>query len=262
MTFVDLKFLTSAEAKAVGQEESTVGLIPIGAIEQHGPHLPLSTDSVLAEVLAAKVAAKCIESIVVTPTLMVGLSEHHLDFPGTITLSTETLSAEIQAYISGLVRMGITRICLLSFHGGNFSFLGKFAATAKWPGIELVAYDDFRRFLHVMFQAGVKAGMELDATDSHAGALETSLILHVLGEHQVREFDSVTGYTAGEQGWLETMEVNGVSAISPTGVFGTPQGASAAAGKVILEALVEDVAFWLCNTFKLKADVKLPGSNV
>ncbi|MGG1596697.1 creatininase family protein [Paenibacillus naphthalenovorans] len=253
MSFVELKYLTSSEARAVGQDRGAVGLIPIGALEQHGPHLPLVTDSALAEVLAAEVAARCREPIVVTPTIMAGLSEHHADFPGTVTLGPVTLGAVIQAYITALKRMGLTRIGLFSFHGGNFRFLGKYAAgcSSIWPGMQVAAYTDFRRFLHVMFQAGVKAGLKLASTDSHAGAIETSLALHVMGEHRVRAFEAVTGYTAGEAGWLEAIETKGVQAISPSGVFGTPGGANAGAGKVILNALSEEVAVWLKDAFKL-----------
>jgi creatinine amidohydrolase/Fe(II)-dependent formamide hydrolase-like protein len=83
------------------------------------------------------------------------------------------------------------------------------------------------------------------------GALETSLALHVLGNHRVRAFGHVRGYTAGDLGWMETMQSQGVQAISPSGVFGTPAGASPAVGKVILDALVEEVTVWLRETFKL-----------
>jgi creatinine amidohydrolase len=255
MSFIELKYLTSSEAREIGKEPDAVGLIPIGALEQHGPHLPLVTDSAMAEVLAADVSACCRESIVVTPTLMAGLSEHHVDFPGTVTLDPVTLEGEIQAYITALERMGLTRICLLSFHGGNFAFLDEYAASygSTRPEIQIAAYTDFRRFLSVMFEAGKMAGLRLAPTDSHAGALETSLALHVLGEHRVRAFSAVTGYTGGEPGWMEIMQAEGVRAISPSGVFGTPAGASSAVGKIILDALVEEVAVWLRETFKLGA---------
>lgn len=253
MGFVDLRYLTSSEAREIAQNDSAVGLIPIGAIEQHGPHLPLFTDSIMAEVMAAEVSDRFREPIIVTPTLMAGLSEHHVDFPGTVTLAPDTLAAEIQAYITALKHMGVTRICLFSFHGGNFRFLGEYAASCvrTSPEIQIEAYDDFQRFLHVMYQAGLKAGLSLAPTDSHAGAIETSLVLHVLGEHRVRPFESVTGYTSGEPGWMDIMKAHGVGAISPSGVFGTPVGANPAAGKEILNALVEEVVYWMKRTFKL-----------
>lgn len=253
MSFVDLKFLTSSEAMAVAMEKGAVGLIPIGAIEQHGPHLPLITDSAMIEVLAAEAAGHFRDPIIVTPTLMAGLSEHHAEFPGTITLDPPTMKLEIDAYMTALVRMGLKRICLLSFHGGNFSFLGRYAASCfkRFPGIQVEAYDDFHRFLNVMFKAGLKAGLDLAPTDSHAGAIETSLVLHVLGESRVRAFNNVKGYTAGDPGWLETMQAKGVSAISPSGVFGTPVSASPEAGKLILEELVNEIGLWMEETFHL-----------
>ncbi|WP_078429797.1 creatininase family protein [Alkalihalobacterium alkalinitrilicum] len=254
MSFVDLKYLTSSESREIAQDKSAIALIPVGAFEQHGPHLPLFTDSILVEVMAAKVSDCFQEPIIVTPTLIAGLSEHHVDFPGTITLDPVTLAAEIRAYITALKHMGVTRICLLSFHGGNFSFLGEYAKKCgdDFPEIQIEAYDDFERFLNIMYQAGLSTGLELAPTDSHAGAIETSLVLHVLGEHRVRSFEAVAGYTTGEPGWMEIMQENGVPAISPSGVFGNPVGANPEAGEVILNALVEEVAFWLEGIYKLE----------
>ncbi|WP_419880458.1 creatininase family protein [Peribacillus sp. B-H-3] len=254
MSFIELKYLTSSEAAAAAREIGAIGLIPVGALEQHGPHLPLVTDSAMVEVLAAKAARRFREPVIVTPTLMAGLSEHHVEFPGTVTLDRKTLKTEILAYITTLNRMGLTRIGLLSFHGGNFSLLGEFADDNKLAlqGIHIEAYTDFRRFLNVMFNAGQKAGLQLASTDSHAGALETSLALHVLGEERVREFETVRGYTRDDQGWMETMQAKGVKAVSSTGVFGTPCGASARAGKLILDALVNEVVLWLGETFQLE----------
>lgn len=254
MSFVDLKYLTSDEAREIALDRGAVGLIPIGAFEQHGPHLPLATDSFMAEVLATNVAAKCKEPVVVTPVLMAGLSEHHTDFSGTVTLDSATLGGQLQAYINGLQRMGLTRVCLLSFHGGNFRFIAEYADGCRRsrPEIQVAAYDDFDRFLKVMFDAGVNAGLDLAPTDSHAGAIETSLVLHVLGKQRVRAFANITGYTLGEAGWMETIQKKGMRAVSSTGILGTPAGANPAAGKAILEALVEEVACWLKETFKLK----------
>ncbi len=258
MTFVDLKYLTSSEAGEFAQDQGAVALIPVGALEQHGPHLPLFTDSILVEVLAAKIADRFFEPIIVTPTLMAGLSEHHVDFPGTITLDPATLAAEIKAYITALKHMGVTRICLLSFHGGNFKFLGEYAQSygSTYPDIHIEAYDDFKRFLNVMYQAGLSTGLALAPTDSHAGAIETSLVLHVLGVHRVRSFENVIGYITPEPGWMEIMQEKGVPAISPNGVFGTPIGANPEAGKVILNALVEEVVSWLKGTYKLKENIR------
>ncbi|PLT29838.1 creatininase family protein [Peribacillus deserti] len=254
MSFVELKYLTSYEAAVAARQKGAIGLIPVGALEQHGPHLPLVTDSAMVEVLAAAAAERFREPVIVTPTLMAGLSDHHVEFPGTVSLDRKTLKGEIGAYITSLNRMGLTRICLLSFHGGNFSFLGDCADDnlLALQGVQIEAYTDFRQFLNVMHTAGQKAGLQLASTDSHAGALETSLVLHVLGEERVREFETVQGYTRNEHGWMETMQAKGVKAVSATGVFGTPCGASASAGKMILDALVDEVALWLGETFLLE----------
>ncbi|SCW33475.1 creatinine amidohydrolase [Paenibacillus tianmuensis] len=255
MSCIDLKYLTSSEAGEVSKRPGAVGIIPVGALEQHGPHLPLVTDSALAEILTAKVAECFREPVIVTPTLTAGLSEHHADFPGTITLNPTSLGAVLDSYIDGLQHMGLKRICLLSFHGGNFTFLGEYAARSSEirSELQIEAYTDFRRFLQVMYDAGLSAGLKLTPADSHAGSLETSLALHAMGEQWVRSFGTVSGYTEARPGWMETIQLHGVRAVSPNGVFGTPRGANAAAGKIILDALVNEVALWLKDKFGLNS---------
>jgi creatinine amidohydrolase len=249
VTFVDLRRLTSPQAAAV--DERAIGVVQVGACEQHGPHLPLDTDDLITEALVRDAAGRVAEPVVVAPLIAVGLSDHHAAFAGTVTVGRETLFALVDAHVAAFARMGMGRVALVSAHGGNFAALAEAAQSASGGlGAVVHAYADFARFLRLMAEAGRAAGLDAPATDSHAGAYETSMVLAIAGPDAVAEFAEVEGYVANEDGWLERL-ANGVEHLSPTGVIGRPAGASAAAGERVLDALATDVAGWLVRTFGL-----------
>jgi creatinine amidohydrolase len=136
--------------------------------------------------------------------------------------------------------MGIRRIGLWSWHGGNFAFVGELAAS--YAGEAAVAgYSDLQRFLEVMIAAGTEAGLAVAETDVHAGGLETSLML-AYHPGLVRPFEGVEGYTAAESGWLERLFREGVRPLSPTGVLGSLAGANAQAGERVCAACADELA--------------------
>lgn len=100
-----------------------LAIIPIGAHEQHGPHMVESCDAVLAEKMAEKLAEKMYPHVIVTPTVNMGVSHHHLNFPGTISLQPTTLIAILKDMIISLKHHGIQKFLLLNSHGGNQSTL-------------------------------------------------------------------------------------------------------------------------------------------
>ena len=244
--------LTWPEAEALRAQTDTVGLIPTGALEQHGPHLPLGTDFMVAEALARAVAEKLPVTVVVTPTLRSGLSDHHLAFPGTVSLSQDTFRGWVDAHIAGLERIGIERVAVFSGHGGNFAFIGELAAehTSRPGPTRVIAYDDLFGFVRVMDEAARAHGLEAPETDVHAGALETSVGLALFGG-LVGDHDGVEGYTAAEPGWMERIWADGIAALSSTGVLGDPSGATAAAGQAIFDALADELAGWIAREFDI-----------
>jgi len=247
MTFVQLSYLTWPEAQDIAEAGTAVGLIPVGSLEQHGPHLPLITDTVVAEALARAVAERIAEPVIVAPGYPGGLSDHHLAFPGTVSLSQHLFSGLLGAYLSGMQRMGIRRVGIISGHGGNFRFIGDFAR--EYPresaGIKLAAFDDLAGFLEVAMIAGREAGLNPSSTDVHAGVLETSMILHLMGSDNVREFSDVTGLASAEPGFLDTVYGAGIHTLTRTGVLGNPAGATAKAGGIIVAALAELITRWM-----------------
>ncbi|MED1472258.1 creatininase family protein [Bacillus salipaludis] len=100
-----------------------VAIIPVGAHEQHGPHMVESCDAVLAERMAKRLGERMFPYAVVTPTVNMGVSEHHMNFPGTISLNPSTLTAILYDMISSLKHHGINKFLLLNSHGGNQSTL-------------------------------------------------------------------------------------------------------------------------------------------
>ena len=252
MTFIAMEELRWPEAEALRTQTDTVGLIPTGALEQHGPHLPLGTDYMVAEALARTVAEKLPVPVVVTPALRAGLSDHHLTFPGTVSLSQDTFRGWVDAHIAGLERIGIERVAVFSGHGGNFAFIGELAAEhASRPGpTRVIAYDDLLGFVRVMDEAARARGLEAPETDVHAGALETSVGL-ALFSALVGDHDDVAGYTAAEPGWMERIFPDGIAALSSTGVLGDPSGATAAAGQAIFDALADELAGWMAREFEI-----------
>jgi len=118
MACYDLTAMTWEEVKESLQNVK-FAIIPIGAHEQHGPHMVESCDAVLAERMAKKLGEKMYPYALVTPTINMGVSQHHLNFPGTISLQPTTLIAILKDVISSLKHHGIEKFLLLNSHGGN-----------------------------------------------------------------------------------------------------------------------------------------------
>jgi creatinine amidohydrolase len=252
VTFIAMEELRWPEAEALRAQIDAIGLIPTGALEQHGPHLPLGTDFMVAEALARAVADKLPVPVVVTPALRAGLSDHHLAFPGTVSLSHDTFRGWVEAHIAGLERIGIERVAVFSGHGGNFAFIGELAAehTSRSGPTRVIAYDDLFGFVRVMDEAARACGVEAPETDVHAGALETSVGV-ALFDGLVGDHEGVEGYTAAEPGWTDRIWADGIAALTSTGVLGDPSGATADAGRAIFDALVDELAGWIVREFDI-----------
>ncbi len=105
--------------EAGGANRECVVLIPTGSLEQHGPHLPLFTDSLIATAVAESVEKNLPEKVLLTPTLWLGASGHHLRFPGTLSNSFEAYMGAIQSVVESLIPHGFTKFYVLNGHGGN-----------------------------------------------------------------------------------------------------------------------------------------------
>ena len=237
--------LTWPEAEAL-QGRRVLGLLPTGSLEQHGPQLPLATDSLIAAELGRRVAAAFAEPVVVAPVIPGGLSSHHLGFPGSLTLPEDVVGGALTAFVEAFERMGIREVAIFSAHGGNFAFLERFAAehARRETGTRVIAYSDLNGYVAAMFAGSRRGGVEPPATDVHAGAVETSQGLALFPEI-VRPYEAVVGYLADEEGWLERMQSEGMRAVSANGVLGDPSRARPEAGEPVFEAIAAELARWI-----------------
>jgi creatinine amidohydrolase len=245
MSYIAMTDLTWPEAEAL-RGQRVLGLLPTGSLEQHGPQLPLATDSLIAAELGRRVAHAFAEPVVVAPVIPGGLSTHHLGFPGSLTLPEDVFGGAITAFVEAFERMEIREVVIFSAHGGNFAFLKRFASERAERRTEtrVIAYADLDGYLGAMFDGARRGGVEPPTTDVHAGAVETSQGL-VLFPGLVRPYAEVVGYTAGEEGWLERMQAEGMRAVSANGVLGDPSRARAEAGEPIFEAIAAELVRWI-----------------
>jgi creatinine amidohydrolase len=248
LTYVDLQMLTWPEAEQLGSA-GAIGLVTLASLEQHGPHLPLATDSLLGERLARDVAERLPGPVVVTPVVRGGLSTHHLAFAGSVSVPPDAYRELVVSYLAGLERMGIRKIAVFSSHGGNFSLVGDLVADYSGQAT-LAGYSDLGRFVEVMMAAAAEQGLRAPETDIHAGGLETSMMLAAHPD-LVRPFDGVDGYTAAEPGWLARIFEDGIRPVSESGVLGAVRGANREVGDALFAALADELVGYFTRELDL-----------
>ena len=198
-------------------EPATV-LVPVGSLEQHGPHLPLDTDARIAAAVARRAADP---AMLVAPPLAYGASGEHEGFAGTLSIGHDALRAV-------LVELGrsagwASRMVFVNGHGGNLPTVPEAVVQLRQEGRE-VAWS----------------GCAVPGGDAHAGRTETSILL-ALDPSVVRLEAAEVGNTAELLALLPVLTKGGVRAASPNGVLGDPRGATAAEGEVLLATLVENL---------------------
>jgi len=227
--------------KAVNSGFRTV-LIPVGSIEQHGPHLPMFTDSLLAYDLCERLAKKLGRTLV-APVIRPGCSEHHLAFPGTISVSPSTLRALVDAYVGSLVKAGFKNFVLIPTHGGNFEPLRKGfrALKKKYPKAKVYGYFDLQRFVVAMNEVAARYRVSAEAAGAHSGFAETSCVLAVRNE-LVDMSSAAPGYVGPFNKEISQQIIKrGMTAFTKNGVLGDPRESSREAGEKIIQNLVDHI---------------------
>ncbi len=215
-----------------------VAVLPLGATEQHGPHLPFATDSWIADALAEGFCAHVPEALRL-PTLAIGASSEHLSFPGTLSLGERTLAAVLEDLARSLARHGFETIFCFSAHGGNLGVLRErrsdfeeAAAPAQW--IAFTDHAALERTLHALAEG---AGVSRGAAGLHAGELETSLLL-ALRPEAPRRYAFAAGLletpSAAQAIFYPDLRVHAAS-----GTVGDPRPAEAQRGARYLAAWIE-----------------------
>ena len=202
-------------------------IVPLGATEQHGPHLPLGTDTVIALALSAALADRLGPALAaLAPALPYGASGEHQGFDGTLSIGTEALTAVLVELARSATPPGggpFAAVLFVSGHGGNADALRRGVAALRAEGRSVSGW--FPR---------------LQGADAHAGRTETSLMLHLRPE-LVRLDRAEPGIVEPLADLLPRLRVVGMRGVSPNGVLGDPTGASAGEGKRIFDALVDDL---------------------
>ncbi|MCU1401552.1 MAG: Creatininase [Acidimicrobiales bacterium] len=199
---------------------SPILVVPVGSCEQHGPHLPIDTDTRIAVALADRLA-ESLPDMLVAPPLCITSSGEHRGFPGTLSIGLDAT----ELVIVELVRSAdwATGVVLINGHGGN--------ATAVRGAVETL-HAEGRRVL--AWWPRIAGG------DAHAGRTETSIML-AIAPGAVRTDALQPGNTVSIHDLYDTLATDGVAAVSTNGVLGDPTAGSAADGATIVDALVADL---------------------
>jgi creatinine amidohydrolase len=227
-----LERMTWPDIEAAIAGGKTTAIIVAGSSEQHGPHLPEGTDAMIGEGLGIRLAHK-LGNALVAPVIRPGCSNHHLAFPGTVSISSELLQGIIDAYLASLRRHGFKRFFIFSSHGGNFPVLTQMVERGLPPDVFVVS--DLINFAGVMLGTLHRFG-RTDKTIPHADASETGEML-VLQPSLVHMDRAERGFT-GEVDPDKLMK-EGLKAVTKNGVLGDPVGATEEMGEEVISALVD-----------------------
>ena len=232
---------TSPEIESSGVDTA---VLPVGAIEQHGPHLPLSVDWFQGDAIASGVAERL--DAFLLPGIPYGNSQAHEGFRGSISLSPETLASVVQEIGLGLLDQGFRRIAVLNFHGGNL--------VLKIATRDLNLNQDAGKvvLVHPHLEAAESLSRILEGAEDeqHAGELETSVMMHLAPEQVGDErIDHVPDVRPVYFDYIPMKE------FCPDGIWGRPSLATPEKGSLAVEAMIDATVSYLETTF---ADLGIP----
>lgn len=235
------------EIKEAIEKGKTTVLVISGSIEQHGPHLPTGTDTYLAYEVGQR-AARRLGHALVAPVIRPALSEHHMGFPGSFTLTWETYMDVLEDYCDSLARYGFKDVVLMSSHGGNNAVL-----KAITPDLAKKLYGKVNIHLVLHIEKGMaeavaflkEKGISAEKAGVHSGYGETSEML-VAKPHLVKMALAEQGQVGEALYRPENIPrfqidsfIHGVQHFSKNGILGDPRGANEGIGKELIDRSVK-----------------------
>jgi creatinine amidohydrolase len=232
-----------------------IAALPIAAVEQHGPHLPLGVDAMILEGCVARVAARLPHDLdaVFLPMQSVGVSPEHRDFPGTLSLSFETAARVLVEMAEGVVRAGVRKLVLMNSHGGNSALLTTVA-------LDLRARFDMLAVTCSLARFGYPDGLFSEAEQRHGvhgGEIETSLMLafrpDLVDMGRAKNFPPASLDFERDFVWLRADRPAGfgwmAQDLSPAGAMGDASKATAEKGEATAD-------YWTTAVIELLRDVE------
>jgi creatinine amidohydrolase len=219
----------------VARRRPRVAIVPLGATEQHGPHLPFATDTLVADALAARLAAR-LDDAIALPPLPVGCSSEHMAFPGTLDVTPATLVAVLGDVLRSLARHGVAEAFVFSAHGGNVATLRDAlpALAAVAPSLLVRAATDLDAVTARLHAEAARFGVAAEAAGHHAGEVETSIVL-ALRPELVRA-DALAPGCVRAVADPQALFYPDLRRHAPEGTVGDPRGAAALRGTRYLAA--------------------------
>ncbi|MBA4602187.1 creatininase family protein [Thermoactinomyces sp. AMNI-1] len=211
-------------------QDCPAAVLPVGALEQHGHHLPLGTDTIIASAIAQRLVHQ-FPSFYLLPVLPFSQSFEHVKFPGAVSLRTSTLLSVLGDIVSSLEHSGIQKLIIVNGHGGNH-FLWNFVQEQNADCSKVFVAPSRKDWDFAYKQANLSVNL---SDDMHAGEGETSILLF-LGEN-VRKEEAVDVPSTPRT----LLQVKGMRAYTKTGNIGYPTRASEEKGKILLDSLVEHI---------------------
>jgi len=206
--------------------DAAIAVLPVGSFEQHGPYLPLVTDTLIAIAVADAIAGHH-PNVFQLPAVTYSCSHEHAAFPGTISISATTLSAIIADITESCAHQGITAVIIVNAHGGNAVLTNVVQQANLHGSLRIGLYPSREDWAETRIAAGIISSSH---DDMHAGQLETSVLLAAYPDY-VRDGWNTADHSAPDRRYLTTL---GINAYSHTGVIGQPSQATKEKGLAAL----------------------------
>jgi creatinine amidohydrolase len=238
--------MTWPEVRAALDAGQRTIVVAAGSMEQHGPHLPLQTDTLLGTYVVEAIVER-LPGVFQGPTIPFGVSEHHMPFAGTITLDKDAFKLVVRQYVASLAAHGFEHVFVVPSHGGNFGPLRELEHECRGmiDGARFIAFSDLQEFIQVMYDIAAREDITPAVSGAHAGEAETSLVLAARGDLALMDY-AEEGYVGdfGPDAQRAVFE-RGMPALTSNGILGDARPATADRGVAYRDALANMLAEWI-----------------